>query len=320
MIGKPTYRPAGPSTAHYGDGMLSPTTTERVMTAPGVEVVVTSHGGANAGVPVLLLHGLSQQRVFWDPVVHRLRSRPVAAMDQRGHGETDTALDQGFSVPACAADVVAVLDSLGWGRAIVVGHSWGASVALETAASAHDRVAAAVLVDGGLWSPASLGPREAVREALTPPALGIPAADLWDRIRGGDLGPWWSDEVQAALAPTFRADAQGLVRTRLGMDRHLKVLDGMLDHDLHSALDRCTDAGVPVWAAVCEPAGMPVERTAMATAWQRAKDDAVADARLRGNCLVQTWSGAVHDVPLQWPALVAGLVDTVVEQAEGGDR
>ena len=104
------------------------------------------------------------------------------------------------------------------------------------------------------------------------------------------------------------------------MDRHLKVLDGMLDHDLDSALDRCTDAAVPVWAAVCEPAGMPVERTAMETAWQRAKDDAVADARLRGNCLVQRWSGAVHDVPLQWPALVAGLVDTVVEQSEGGDR
>ena len=71
-------------------------------------------------------------------------------------------------MPACAADVVAVLDSLGWQRAVVVGHSWGASVALEAAASAHDRVAAAVLVDGGLWSPSALGPRAQVREALDP--------------------------------------------------------------------------------------------------------------------------------------------------------
>ena len=181
--------------------MLSPTTTDRVATAPGVEVVVTTHGGESAGVPVLLLHGLSQQRAFWGPVVRRLRSRPVAAMDQRGHGETDTPLDRDFSVPACAADVVAVLDRLGWQRAVVVGHSWGASVALEAAASAHDRVAAAVLVDGGLWSPSALGPRAQVREALTPPALGMPEDELWDLVRGGDLGPWWSDEVAGRPRP-----------------------------------------------------------------------------------------------------------------------
>jgi hypothetical protein len=94
----------------------------------------------------------------------------------------------------------------------------------------------------------------------------------------------------------------------------------MLDHDLRGALDRCTDEGVPLWAAVCEPAGSSDHVDALTAAWRRAKDDAVGDALLRGNCLVQRWSGAVHDVPLQWPALVAGLVDTVVEQVKGGDR
>lgn len=294
--------------------MLASTSTERIATAPGVEVVVTTDSGGSSAVPVLLLHGLSQQRDFWGPVVRRLRSRPVAAMDQRGHGETDTALDRDYSVSACAADVVAVLDHLGWAQAVVVGHSWGASVALEAAASASDRVAAAVLVDGGLWSPSALGPRAEVREALTPPALGFPADALWDLVRGGDLGPWWSDEVRDALAPTFRTDRDGLVRTRLGMERHLKVLDGMLDHEHRAALDRTTASGVPVWAAVCEP------RSTAPDAWQRARDDAVADALGRANCLVHRWSGAVHDVPLQWPALVAGLVDAVVEQTEGGDR
>lgn len=294
--------------------MLAPTFTERIATAPGVEVVVTTHEQDSPGVPVLLLHGLSQQRQFWGPVVRRLRSRPVTAMDQRGHGETDTPLDSDYSVDACAADVVAVLDRLGWARAVVVGHSWGASVALAAAASASDRVAAVVLVDGGLWSPSALGPRAQVREALTPPALGLPADRLWDLVRGGDLGPWWSDEVRDALEPTFRTGDDGLVRTRLGMERHMKVLDGMLDHGHRSALDRTTALGVPVWAAVCEP------RTSGADPWQHARDTAVADALGRPNCLVQRWSGAVHDVPLQWPALVAGLVDTVVEQAEGGDR
>jgi pimeloyl-ACP methyl ester carboxylesterase len=290
------------------------TTTERIATAPGVEVVVTTHHDGAAALPVLLLHGLSQQRQFWGPVISRLRSRPVAAMDQRGHGETDTPLDRDYSVSSCAADVVAVLDHLGWARAVVVGHSWGAAVALETAASASTRVAAAVLVDGGLWSPSALGPRDEVRAALTPPALGIPADELWGLVRGGDLGPWWSGEARDALALTFQEDEAGLVRTRLGMERHMKVLDGMLDHDHRAALDRTTSLGVPVWAAVCEP------RRSVPDAWLRAREEAVADALGRGNCLVHRWSGAIHDVPLQWPALVAGLVDAVVEQAEGGDR
>jgi pimeloyl-ACP methyl ester carboxylesterase len=303
-----------------------PATTQRIACAPGVDVVVTSHDGDATGLddatrlPVLLLHGLSQQRQFWGPVVRRLRARPVAAMDQRGHGETGTPLQSDYSVSACAADALAVLDRLGWERAVVVGHSWGASVALATAASAPDRVAAAVLVDGGLWSPSALGPRDQVREALTPPALGIPADELWDMVRGGDLGPWWSGEVREALAPTFEADAAGLLRTRLGMARHLRVLDGMLDHDHAATLDLCTRADVPVWAVVCEPRRDARAAGGIAAAWERAKEDAVADALLRDNCVVQRWSGAVHDVPLQWPALVAGLVDAVVEQAEGGDR
>jgi hypothetical protein len=139
-------------------------------------------------------------------------------------------------------------------------------------------------------------------------------------MRDGDLGPWWTDEVQQALAPTFATGDDGLVRTRLGVDRHMQVLDGLMDHDQSAAMAACEAAGVPVWAAVCEPAPGTAVQPGVPSAWQSAKADGVAAASGRANCLVHRWSGAVHDVPLQWPALVAGLVDAVVEQAEGGDR
>ncbi len=139
--------------------------------------------------------------------------------------------------------MVAALDHLGWDRAVVVGHSWGASVALSAAAIAPDRVSGAVLVDGGLWSAGGLGPRAEIRERLTPPALGIPADELWARVRLGDLAPAWSDEIRAALEPTFATDDAGLVRTRLGMERHLRVLDGLLDHDPDADLDACERSG-----------------------------------------------------------------------------
>ncbi len=286
----------------------------------GVELVmsVTDAGGEN-DVPVLLLHGLSQQRAFWGPVIRRLRARPVAALDQRGHGESDTPLSADFSVPACGADVVAALEHLGWSQAVVVGHSWGASVALAAAARRPDLVRAAGLIDGGLWSPAGLGPREEVRERLTPPPLGLVPDELWALIRAGDLGPTWSDETEAALSPTFVTDQLGLLRSRLGRERHLRVLDGLLDLDPSVDLDACEQAGTPVWAVVCDPRVAPETAEGTAGLWQAVKEAAVTDAGRRGNVLVHRWAGAIHDVPLQWPTLVAAFVDTVVDSESGGN-
>lgn len=292
---------------------------DTVEVAPGVVLAYSVTGdSAGTAAPVVLLHGLSQQRSFWNPVVRRLRAAPVAVLDQRGHGESDTPIDADFSVGACADDVLMLIDSLGWERAIVVGHSWGAAVALAVAARAPERVGAAVLVDGGLWGPSGLGDRAEVRRRLTPPALGIPADDLWGLIRQGDLGATWSDEVQAALAPTFVTDESGNLRTRIGMDRHLAVLDGLLDHDAAADLASTAQHDVPVWAVVCEPAGVPTG-SGVDAAWREAKERGLEAAASLANCRIHRWGGAVHDVPLQWPALVAGLIDAAAE-AEGGRR
>ncbi len=273
---------------------------------------VTHYGDRMA--PVVLLHGLSQQRHFWDPVIRRMRSRPVTAPDQRGHGDNDLPEDADYSLDACATDVVALLDDQRWPRAVVIGHSWGASVALRAAAQAPDRVAAVGLVDGGLWSPADLGPREEVRTRLTPPALGIPEVELWAMVRAGGLP--WSTEIEDALRPTYVVGSDGLARTRIGMARHMRVLDGLLDADPARDLDSCADAGLPVWAVVCEPA-MPAEPGTLAASGQDVRASAATGAARRPNVLVHRWPGALHDVPLQWPALVAGFVDALVEDCGG---
>jgi pimeloyl-ACP methyl ester carboxylesterase len=279
----------------------------RFSSASDIDLAVEEHtGDRGAGTPVLLLHGLSQQRHFWSPVVHRMATRPVAGLDQRGHGDSDTPVSADYSVEACAVDVIAALDVLGWPRAVVAGHSWGASVALRSAARNPDRIAAAALIDGGLWSPRGLGPRAETRVRLTPPELGLPADDLWARIRSGELGAKWSDELQAALRPTFIADSEGRLSSRLGRERHMAVLDGLLDVDPSDDLDACQSAGLPVWAVVCEPSG---GRERSADAWQDVKAVAVASAAARSNLLVHRWAGAIHDVPLQWPELVAGFID-----------
>ena len=61
----------------------------------------------------------------------RLRGR-IARIDQRGHGESG-APPGPYSRADLAADVVAVLDAEGIEQTILVGHSMGGIVAMETA-------------------------------------------------------------------------------------------------------------------------------------------------------------------------------------------
>jgi pimeloyl-ACP methyl ester carboxylesterase len=258
------------------------------------------------GLPVLLLHGLSQQRHFWNPVVARLRAPIIACLDQRAHGESLLDLDSDVTIARCADDVSELASMMGWDEIIVVGHSWGASVALRAAAADPVRVRSVALIDGGLWGPRMLGDRATVRERLRPPALGIPAEDLWAMVESE--APYLDDEARAALAPTFVTDGAGLVRTRIGVERHMMVLDGLLDYD---PLPDLAAVRCPVWAVVCEqqaPASLD-------DAWAQARSTAITTAAALPQVRLQRWMGAVHDVPLQWPSLVAGLIDTIHDEA-----
>lgn len=251
--------------------------------------------------PVLLLHGLSQQGQFWAPVVEYLRASTVAALDQRGHGASNVPVDFDFTIPRCAQDVAEVCAYLEWEQVILVGHSWGASVALCAAAQYPKTVSAVALIDGGLWGPVDLAAeigRAETLERLRPPQLAMAPAELWSMLATGSMANWWSAKTQDALAPTFQLGADGLLRSTLGLERHLRVLEGMLDYSPDLDLTRID---CPTWAVLCEADGHQVAETALMRA--------ASNPHIR----LQRWQGAVHDVPLQWPAMVAGLIDTVVE-------
>ena len=178
--------------------------TEPMRASDGVGFTVEIVGDRpHDASPVVLLHGLSQQRRFWGPVTARLRHRPVLAIDQRGHGDSDASVDADYAIPRVAADVVEALDRLGVEHAHVVGHSWGASVAIALAARHPQRVRSVGLIDGGLWARDPQVDRDAELARLRPPDLGVPAEDLWALGSGGDEeGPASSTRAtQRAMCP-----------------------------------------------------------------------------------------------------------------------
>ncbi len=99
-----------------------------------------------AGVPVVLLHGaISATGTSFGPLPDLLaQTRQVIAVEQQGHGRTaDTG--RPMSVQAMADDTLALLASLGIGRADLFGYSLGAGIALNIITSHPAVIRKAVL-------------------------------------------------------------------------------------------------------------------------------------------------------------------------------
>jgi pimeloyl-ACP methyl ester carboxylesterase len=300
----------------------NPVTEVALRTSDGLDSTATVHAPAvgqhewrgpvgKPGAPVILLHGLSQQRRFWDPVVSRMRHAPVVTLDQRGHGASNAGPGADYSIDRCARDVIELAETLSYPAIHVVGHSWGGAVALRVAAAAPDLVESCCLIDGGLSTPsAPIGPgsdpaiRATLLERLRPPALGIPIDEIWAIIAEG-MGDAWSDEARAALVPTYSVAQDGTARTMIGLDRHMAVLEGLLDYDPWPDAEAVRR---PLWAVFCEPRGAQADESRLRV---------IERAQRLPTAFVQRWNGALHDVPLQWPALVAGLVDSLIESRSG---
>src|SRR5918992_3309716 len=95
--------------------------------------------GDPAGVPVVLLHGLTDSWRSFEPVLPYLPSSIRAfALTQRGHGDADRPAT-GYHPRDFAADVAAFLDRQGLDSAVIAGHSMGSTVALRFALDYPER-------------------------------------------------------------------------------------------------------------------------------------------------------------------------------------
>lgn len=94
---------------------------------------------AGKGPVLLLLHGWPEFWLTWEPVMQRLADRfTLIAPDLRGFGDSDKP-NREFGAAEHAADLLALLDTLGVERAGVVGHDVGGAVMQPLARMAPHR-------------------------------------------------------------------------------------------------------------------------------------------------------------------------------------
>lgn len=217
----------------------------RVEVSQGASWVAVETAG-DAGSPVLLLMGMGARRAAWRLQVEGLSpTHRVAWFDNRGMGDSGPITDR-LSTRTMAEDSVAVLDSLGWERAHVVGISMGGMVAQELALGWPGRVLSTTLIathaggglgptlptprGGFLWLQrtvaASVGAQSWKRRALTsllhpPEYVRGQRAELEERI-GEVFGS--TPAEGATLRAQFKAVVGHDTRDRLAQLGRLPVL------------------------------------------------------------------------------------------------
>jgi pimeloyl-ACP methyl ester carboxylesterase len=115
-------------------------------TANGLKFHVQQSG---SGPDVVLIHGVTGDLSLWYlcKVMQTLgASHRVTAYDLRGHGYSEVP-SSGYTSADHAADLIGLLDVLGARRAKLLGHSFGAVIALHAAVLAPDRVDSIILSD-----------------------------------------------------------------------------------------------------------------------------------------------------------------------------
>jgi pimeloyl-ACP methyl ester carboxylesterase len=113
--------------------------------ADGVPIAYEVHG---SGEPTLVfIHGWSCDGRYWrGQVPHFAQRHRVVTIDLAGHGHSGQEREA-FTMPAFGEDVKAVLEDLDVEQALLIGHSMGGPVAVETARLIPERVIGIVGVD-----------------------------------------------------------------------------------------------------------------------------------------------------------------------------
>lgn len=207
---------------------------------PGGRLAAQDEG---AGPPVLLVHSAVVNRRSWNGVVPRLveAGYRVIRYDMRGFGES-TAEDVEYQPHA---DIVAVLDHFGVGRAAVAGNSMGAAFTLDAVLEFPDRFVAYIWIGGGIGG--FNKDSSANEEELGDAEGAAEEAGDWDLAAELDTRIWmdgWRDGQHAGVDrvdPEIRASMKAMGRELLEPGR----VYGTFKRPDPPAIDRLETVAVP---------------------------------------------------------------------------
>lgn len=259
-----------------------------------------------------MLHGLASTQHIFDLVIPHLEKKfRVTTFDQRGHGESSKP-SSGYSFDEVCRDLGAVVRAAGATRPILIGHSWGANVAIDYAVRHPRSVAGLVCVDGGMGSMSERMDWPTAREMLAPPKLaGLPIEDLLSFGRNGSLAHVWSPEIERILRSLFQVDSRARGKPRLARTNHMRILRAMYDQTPKELLARLA---CPTLMYCARPRANVTDEEG---GFYEMKRDSARQIRGANPNVKIEWITSIHDIPLDRPRELASRIARFARE-EGG--
>src|SRR5258708_26425154 len=162
--------------------------------------------------PFLLLHGLSSNARYWERVARRMTNRRLVALEQRSHGFSD-APPTGYGMDVLATDAGHAIRELGLDRPVVVGHSWGGTVALEVGARQAELGSAVAVMGGPIGSMSERITWEDASRMMQPPLPRYRSFEEAFEAKRQELGEAWGEDLQQFVRSGLRRDGDSWVLT-----------------------------------------------------------------------------------------------------------
>ena len=246
---------------------------------------------------ILLLHGLSSNAHYWDRVAAHLASRRLVALDLTPTDAADAAM------PELLADIALAIAALGLERPVVVGHSWGAGLALEFVAAHSELVSGFVFVDGPVHGVARIFTWEEVEVSMQPPFRHYASAADAIAESKAYLGVAWADDLELYVKAGLERDGDRLV-SKLTSPVRLRILRDLYDSDPEE-----------LWPRVQVPAAALIARKSDAKI-SRSTDVGIARIPEIAPAVAIKRFDTPHDIPLYAPQEVAREIGLIAERAE----
>jgi len=273
----------------------------RIVEAGGIRWHVQRAGD---GPVALLLHGTGASTHSWRNLLPALgREFTVVAPDLPGHGFTNAAADDGYSLPGMAGAVASLLASLDVSPRLAVGHSAGAAIALRMVLDGRIDPDAVVSINGAL-----LPFRGLPGQLFSPAARLLARLDFVPRLvarRAADPAA-----VTRLLRDTgSRLDDEGvaLYRRLMCSPAHVAATIAMMSRwDLAPMIRQYPELAVPLLLVVGEEDGTV------------APEEADRVARLVPGARVERLAGLGHLAHEEEPGRVAELIIGFARSVEAG--
>jgi 3-oxoadipate enol-lactonase len=203
--------------------------------------IAYDRAGPRGGVPVVLVHAGVADRRMWDPIWPGLtREHDAVRLDLRGFGDS---AGPPVGPVSPAGDVLGVLAAAGVDRCHLVGASFGAGVAVETALTSPSAVASLLLA----------APAGALLAEVTPDLRTFLDAEV-DALKRGDLDMaveanlrWWVEGPRRGPGEVDPAVRELVARMQRRAFEVAANWDDVEQEELEPpALDRLGEIAAPV--------------------------------------------------------------------------